>query len=111
MTAKVIVDAGICGFHSKAKACCDDGQNVVFDIKSGCEKIQKYAEALATHGPVDAFAVLDPNQANPILTAAQQTITGCCTSCVVPVSVFRAMQVAAGLALPKNISIEISKEE
>ena len=111
MAAKVTVDAGICGFHTKVNACCDDGQNVVFDIQSGCEKIKRYAAALAANGPVDAYAVLNPNQPNPILTTAHQAITGCCTSCVVPVSVFRALQVAAGLALPKNISIEIVKED
>jgi hypothetical protein len=111
MTTKVIVDAGICGFHTKVLAHCDDGQNVSFDIKTGCEKINRYAETLAAHGPVDAYAAISPNQTAPIFIAASQTLTGCCAGCVVPAAVFKTMQVAAGLALPKNISIEISKEQ
>jgi hypothetical protein len=32
-----------------------------------------------------------------------------CAACVVPSAIFKTMQVAAGLALPKNVSIGIVK--
>ena len=35
---------------------------------------------------------------------------GCCAGCAVPVGLFKAMQVAAGLALPKDIEIALSLE-
>ena len=35
---------------------------------------------------------------------------GCCEACVVPVAICKAMQVAANLALPKDVVVEITKE-
>ncbi|MFN2352102.1 MAG: hypothetical protein ABR497_09170, partial [Kiritimatiellia bacterium] len=36
-------------------------------------------------------------------------LKGCCAGCAVPVGVFKAMQVAAGLALPKDPTITLFK--
>jgi len=37
-------------------------------------------------------------------------LKGCCSGCAVPCGIFKAMQVAAGLALPAPASIEIVKD-
>jgi hypothetical protein len=37
--------------------------------------------------------------------------TNCCAGCAVPAGLFKAMQVAAGLALPKDITIRLAKSE
>jgi hypothetical protein len=39
------------------------------------------------------------------------TLKGCCAGCAVPAGLFKAMQVAAGLALPKDINIRLTKED
>jgi hypothetical protein len=44
------------------------------------------------------------------MTAVKETLTGCCAGCAVPVGLFKAMQVAAGLALPKDITIKLTKD-
>jgi len=45
------------------------------------------------------------------MTKVQAVLTGCCAGCAVPVGLFKAMQVAAGLALAKDIAITLAKEE
>jgi len=42
------------------------------------------------------------------MAVARECLKGCCAGCAVPVAIFKAMQVAAGLALPKSIRIEIA---
>jgi hypothetical protein len=45
-----------------------------------------------------------------VLTVGRETLTGCCAACAVPVAAFKAMQVAAGVALPKDVTLKISAE-
>jgi len=37
-------------------------------------------------------------------------LKGCCAACAVPIGAFKAMQVAAGVALPKDVSLDIKAE-
>ena len=110
MKATVKIDAGICGFHTNIHATSDDIQNVEFKIASSCEKIRKFADALTGKGAVDGYAEVGSGADGIILTTARENLKGCCAGCAVPVGVFKAMQVAAGVALPKDISIKISNE-
>lgn len=110
MKARAEVDAGVCGFKTVVIACCDDGQNVTFDVHSGCEKVGAMAVALTAEGPVDAFQEISPAASSVVLGAAREAMKGCCAACAAPVGIFKAMQVAAGLALPKDIGIKMSKE-
>ncbi|MFA6175494.1 MAG: hypothetical protein WC765_02820 [Phycisphaerae bacterium] len=111
MNAKTTIDAGICGFPTKVNAESNDGQNVEFKITSACEKIRAYAENLEKVGAIDAYQEISPENNSQILEIAHTTLKGCCSGCVVPIGVFKTMQVACGLALPKDIEIKISKEE
>jgi hypothetical protein len=45
-----------------------------------------------------------------VLTTARASLKGCCAACIVPVGAFKAMQVAAGVALPKDVTLKISSE-
>ncbi|KKR96838.1 MAG: hypothetical protein UU48_C0023G0009 [Candidatus Uhrbacteria bacterium GW2011_GWF2_41_16] len=108
MNAKTTIDAGICGFPTKVNAESNDGQN---KITSACEKIRAYAENLEKAGAIDAYQEISPENNSQILEIARITLKGCCSGCVVPIGVFKTMQVACGLALPKDIEIKISKEE
>jgi len=45
-----------------------------------------------------------------VMAIARGSLKGCCAGCAVPVGVFKAMQVAAGLALPKDIRLKIARE-
>jgi len=110
MKVKINVDAGICGFHTRIIAMSEDDQNVEFQIETGCEKIKGLAMALNKKGPVDAYQEVSPIQESVVMAAVRETLKGCCAGCAVPVGIFKGMQVAAGLALPKDITIAIAKE-
>ena len=110
MNVQFSVNAGICGFMTKAAANCEDGQFVELVIESPCEKIQALAKSLEEAGTIDAFQEISPAGESVILSTARATLKGCCAGCVVPVALFKSMQVAAGLALPSDISISMAKE-
>lgn len=111
MNAQVLVDAGICGFQTKIQAESDDMQNVTFRIVSGCEKARAFGAALIAKGPVDGYAELGTGSDGVVLTTGRECLKGCCAACAVPVGAFKAMQVAAGVALPKDIAMRISAKE
>lgn len=111
MKAQAQVDAGICGFQTRIHAESDDSQNVTFRIVSGCEKAKAFGEALMAKGPVDGYAEIGADADGVILTTARASLQGCCAACAAPVGVFKAMQVAAGLALPKGIEIKLAKDD
>ncbi len=107
MKAIVTVDAGICGFRTRIEADSDDTQTVSFRIASPCEKAQRFGAALAARGPVDGYAELGAGSDGVVLSTARETLKGCCAACAVPVGAFKAMQVAAGVALPKDVVLSI----
>jgi len=111
MKTLVVVDGGICGFQTRIHADSDDLQNVTFRIASGCEKARKFGEALIAKGPVDGYAEIGAGADGVVLTIARECLKGCCAACAVPIGTFKALQVAAGVALPKEIHIEIKQEE
>jgi hypothetical protein len=111
MKAKVHIDAGVCGFCTTVCAQSDDGQNVTFEIESDCQKIVELSESLKEKCPIDAYLEMSPGHEGIILSTANAAASGCCKGCVVPAGLFKAMQVAAGLALPKDITFKIAKED
>ena len=110
MAVKVDIDAGVCGFRTTARVASEDSQHVTFDIQSDCGKVRAFAAILKKRGPVDAFQEISPESESVVLSSARDTLKGCCAACAVPVAVFKAMQVAAGLALPRDIVIRLEKE-
>ena len=110
MKSLCVADAGICGFKSRIHAESDDSQNVTFKIASACEKAKAFGEALIAKGPVDGYAEIGAGSDGVILTTARESLKGCCAACAVPVGAFKAMQVAAGVALPQDVTLKISSE-
>lgn len=110
MQAKAEIDAGVCGFHTTAKATSEDNMFVTFEMTSDCEKIQAFARALISKGPVNAYEEISPLSDSVVIATARECLKGCCAGCVVPVGIFKSMQVAAGLALARDIAVQITKE-
>ncbi len=102
MKSTVRIDAGICGFQTVANATCDDDQMVVFDVKSGCEKVRALGELLVANGPIDAYQEISPAGDGVIAKAVRSQMKGCCSGCVVPNGLFKGLQVAAGLRCPRT---------
>ena len=110
MQAKVEINAGICGFRTTAAVASADDQNVTFTVTSDCEKIRKLGLALQAKGPVDAYQEIATGAEGVLLTTTRACLCGCCSGCIVPTGLFKGMQVAAGLALPKDLSVRLTKE-
>lgn len=110
MKSLVLVDAGICGFQTQVHADSSDAQNVTFKITSGCDKARGFGEALIAKGPVDGYAEIGAGAEGVVLTTGRECLQGCCAACAVPVGAFKAMQVAAGVALPKDVTLKIASE-
>lgn len=108
MKADIHIDAGICGFITNVKTESDDDQMVKFQIESTCDKIKKLAILIMEHNPVDAYSEISPMGQSLVLKTAAENLNGCCAGCVVPAGIFKAMQVATGLALPKDIIIKFN---
>jgi hypothetical protein len=110
MKTMAVVDAGICGFQTRIYADSDDAQNVTFKIVSGCEKARGFGDALTAKGPVDGYAEIGAGADGIVLTTGRESLKGCCAACAVPVGAFKAMQVAAAVALPKDVTLKITTE-
>lgn len=104
---KATINAGVCGFTTTVVAESDDMQNVTFEIESDCENIKRLAEGFPQ---VDGYTEIGAGFDGAVHRTVRETLKGCCSGCVVPSGIFKAMQVAAGLALPAPASIDIIKE-
>lgn len=110
MKTVATIDAGICGFQTQITAEGDDLQMVTFEVATGCERIRAYAAALAANGPVDGYGELAAGNDGVVLREARIAAKNLCAGCAVPMGAFKAMQVAAGVALPKDVTIKIRAE-
>jgi len=109
MDAKVTVDAGICGFTAIIKATSEDNMNVNLKVVSPCEIIKELAEKFQEITPINAYQEIGPQTEGQILNISRKVLVekGACEACVVPAAVCKAMYIAAGLALPKDVVMEI----
>lgn len=105
--ARVTVHAGVCGFVTEARATSEDRQHVEFRVASPCEKIQGLAQRLPR---LDAYADVGAGFEGEFHRAVWASLSGCCSGCAVPVGLFKAMQIAAGLALPRAVTMDFERE-
>jgi hypothetical protein len=111
MKIRTQIAPGICNFDAEVTACTEDDQNVTFEFVTECETMKEFARQVEEISPVDAIMTLGPDE-NPILLKGRQLLQtkGCCEACIVPAAAVKIMQVAAKLALPKDVSIRMIQE-
>ena len=82
-----------------------DGSHCILTIKSDCKEIQGLAEALRQ---VDPFREISFRGEGPLTyqMAARQCPH---PACPVPVGIIKAVEIEAGLALPVDVTITLSK--
>lgn len=105
--AKAEINAGICGFRTTVIARKDDNGTIHLEIQSDCKGVIKFAEQLKE---VDPFREFTWRRGGPItLQVAPQCLTH--PACPVPSGVIKVIEVEAGLALPADVTIKLSKDE
>jgi hypothetical protein len=98
------IKSGICGFSAAVKAQMD-GSKVRLSIESDCKAIQNLAEELTE---VDPFQEITFRGGGP--RSLELGAKHCYhTACPVPVGIIKAVEIEAGLALPKDAAIKLSK--
>ncbi len=101
-TAKIY--PGNCGFSTVVEATLD-GDVVKLSITSDCAAIQKLAEVLVEVNPYQEISF---RRNTPQIL---QLGTKYCThpACPVPVGIIKAIEVEMGMALPMDVTIQLSK--
>ena len=102
----VTAEPGICGFPCTIKAQKSGNQTVTLEINgSECKQIQRMSSCLTGMSLKELFM---PLTRNPVYTAAEKS--GCHPSCTIPAAVLKAVEVAFGMALPREVHIKFKNE-
>ncbi len=103
--AKAEIFSGICG-HTTTVEAKMEGKICRLTITSSCKAIQQLAQELPEVNPLQEISA---RRATP--QTLQMGLKHCYhAACPVPVGIIKAIEVAGGLALPKDVIIKISKE-
>ena len=98
------ISSGICGFSATVKTQAE-GRKVKVEIESDCKAIQDLAAELTE---VDPFQEITFRGSGP--RSLELGAKHCYhTACPVPVGIIKAVEIEAGLALPKDPEIKLSK--
>lgn len=99
------IDAGICGFTTTVRT-AGEGRTMKVTVESDCEHIRKLAAALTE---VDPYREITFRGDGPV-TLELARLHCAHAACPVPVGILKAIEVEAGLALPKDVTITVAKE-
>lgn len=104
--AKAEIHAGICGFNTVVRA-KGDMTRVSLEIESDCDAVMRLAEALPE---VEPFREISFRGEGPLtLQLAPRYLNH--PACPVPSGIIKAVEVEAGLALPEDAAIDMSKSD
>ena len=102
--AQADIVAGNCGFSTRVQTSME-GKICKVRITSDCAAIQRMAEELTE---VEPFKEISFKRAMP--KTHEMGIKHCThAACPVPVCIIKAIEIEAGLALPTDVSIKLSK--
>ena len=105
--AKAEICAGICGFNTTVIAKSNGDGTVHLDVESDCKAVMKFAEQLKDVDPYREFTWR--RQGPKTLELAPQCLSH--PACPVPSGIIKVVEVEAGLALPEDVTIKLSKSE
>ncbi len=106
--AQAEINAGICGFKTVVHArATDDPRRVEVTIEGGCSAIRRLAQHLTEVDPFREFTFRRGDPQTLKLGAEYCSHA----ACPVPVGIIKAVEVAAGLALPADASITVIKTD
>jgi hypothetical protein len=102
---RVEVDPGICGMKAVITAQADGEDRVHLKVESDCPAVRRMFETLTSVDPL--------TEGRTILRSSAYLVADACLKhpdCIVPAAAVKAVNVEAGLALPKESTIRIAKE-
>lgn len=99
------IDSGICGFSATVRTRAD-GKAMRVEIESDCPHVQALAEELTSVSPFSEISFRGDGPQTFRLAAKHLAHA----ACPVPIGIIKAIEVEAGLALPKEASIRPFKD-
>jgi len=97
---RVVVHSGICGFSTTVTAEKGKDKKILISLETECEMVEKMAEEISV---IDMMAVFTRFLENPVYRSASKHLKH--VTCPVPGGILKAMEVEAGFAVPKDVSI------
>ena len=102
---KVLIQPGACGMPVTVEMIKKDKKTFTLTITSDCEMVQKLGKELPELTMMDAFKrLLD----NPVYTKGAACLKH--VSCPVPAGILKALEVEAGLAVPREVRMVFEKD-
>lgn len=102
---KVKIQSGSCGFCVLVTAEKGSGGKINITVDTECEMVKKMCADIAV---LDRFAPLTGCQNNPVYLAASKHLKH--VACIVPSGVLKAIEIEAGLNVPKDATICFVKD-
>lgn len=103
---EVKVNPGVCGFTSVLKIESEDMQMATVSVETECSHIK---ELVASLGELDSFVECLGKFGKGELSE-KATLLCKHAACPIPTAILKAIEVECGLALPRNVEIEILKK-
>jgi len=103
--AEANIRAGICGYTTKVTAKADEEQDVALEITTECPNLKALEKELTqVNAYEECFEKIGEG-------TVYDTVRKHCrhAACPVPCGILKAIEAAAGLALPREVHIEIIK--
>ena len=101
-----VVKPGVCGLESKIIVNSNDGSTLDIKIESACPHIKKMEEELQDlNGMGECFSKFSTSKVYELADKYCKHL-----ACPVPTGIVKAIEVASGLALPRDVEIKITKE-
>jgi hypothetical protein len=105
--AKAEICSGVCGFNTTVEARQDGAGQIQLTIESECKAINRLAAELTQ---VDPYREFTYRGQGPL--TFEKAVEFCShAACPVPVGIIKAIEIEAGLALPADVSIRLSKSD
>ena len=98
-------DGGVCGLGTIVRATSSDGVTVLLNIASECPRISAMAGEMTALDALEEVLRKPLIETTPALLAAKHKLHA---SCLAPVGILKAVEAAAGLALPCVCQIKLT---
>ncbi len=102
----VVVNSGACGYTVTISAEKNADGKISISLDTDCEMVNKMLDDIAQLDKTAAFVRIEDN---PVYRSASKHLKH--AACSVPSGILKALEVAAGLNVPKDVTIAFVKKE
>ena len=106
MKTRTTIRGSACGLDAAVEASSVDGVTVSLRVESDCPKVQGLAAELTEVDAIEQVLRKPLVETEVARLAAGQ---GLHTTCLVPIGILKAVEAAAGLALPSRCAIDLMR--